>query len=136
MTGTAGGNIRLVDVRAAPPAARRAGRGELHVACVAGRTVVTGAQANSPLKLLAPRRRGNAAWVFTSTYGGGLVSGDEIALDVEAGASTTLLLGTQASTKVYAAARAGATCSQTLNVSAGANAVCVIAPDPVVCFGN
>ena len=54
---------------ASPP-----GHGTLELQKVAGRTVVTRSQASSPLKLLTPRRRHPAAWVYTSTFGGGMVA--------------------------------------------------------------
>jgi urease accessory protein len=63
-----------------------------------------------------------------------LVSGDAIALEVDAGPGTRCLLSTQASTKVYRSA--GPACGQQLNVSAAADAVVVSAPDPVVCFAD
>src|SRR5262245_13535398 len=69
------------------------------------RTVVSRAYASSPLKLLMPRNHGHAAWVYTSTYGGGLVDGDDIALRVDVDAGATLFLSTQASTKVYRSPR-------------------------------
>src|SRR5947209_13174222 len=51
----------------------RPGRGLVEFSRVAGRTTVTRARSASPLKLLCPRVRGPSAWVFASTYGGGLV---------------------------------------------------------------
>jgi urease accessory protein len=111
----------------------RAGAGQLELSRVAGKTVVTRARANSPLKLLAPRSHSASAWVFSSTYGGGLVSGDQIRLDVELGQSTTCLLSTQASTKIYRSS-AEVPCRQTLNVTAGEGALCIAVPHPVTCF--
>ena len=49
-------------------------RGNLELASVGGRTVVTRACAGNPLKLLLPRPREHAAWVYTSSFGGGLVA--------------------------------------------------------------
>ena len=46
-------------------------RGNLELASVGGRTVVTRACAGNPLKLLVPRPREHAAWVYTSSVGGG-----------------------------------------------------------------
>ena len=109
------------------------GSGRLEVARVGGATVVTRARANAPLKLLAPKSRSGSAWVFTSTYGGGLVAGDAIALDVALGESTTCLLGTQASTKIYRSP-AQVPCRQALNVTVGAGATCIAAPHAVTCF--
>jgi len=120
------------DHRAAGPLASP-GSGQLRIERVGGATVVTRARANAPLKLLAPKSRSGSAWVFTSTYGGGLVAGDEIALDVALGESTTCLLGTQASTKIYRSP-SDVPCRQTLNVTIGAGAICIAAPHPVTCF--
>jgi urease accessory protein len=96
------------------------------------RSVVTSVLSNSPLKLLAPRNRNRSAWIFTSTYGGGLLGGDSTSLDVDAAAGTRCLLSTQASTKIYKSN--GAPSRQRLTVRAGAGAICLSAPDPVVCF--
>jgi urease accessory protein len=109
------------------------GTGELELSLVGGKTVVTRARANSPLKLLTPKSHSSSAWVFSSTYGGGLVTGDHIHLDVSLGNGTTCLLGTQASTKIYRSP-AEVPCRQTLNVSAGAGSICIAAPHPVTCF--
>jgi urease accessory protein len=113
-----------------------AGRGHLRVAPGDRRSVVTRAFATSPLRLLTPRNHGHAAWVFTSTYGGGLVDGDALRLDVDVEASATALLATQAATKVYrsGAARRGAAFDLHATIAPGA--LLVISPDPVVCFAG
>jgi urease accessory protein len=82
--------------------------------------------------LLTPATRKSSAWVFSSTYGGGLLGGDSIRLNIHAGDETTTLLSTQASTKIYRTE--GSPSSQELNVTIGQSAVFVSAPDPVVCF--
>jgi urease accessory protein len=107
------------------------GAGELRVTRVGETSVVTRARATSPLRLLTPRNHGRAAWVFTSTYGGGLVDGDAIALDIEIGAGASALLSTQASTKVYRSPRG---VSSLIHARAGSGATLVVLPDPVVCF--
>jgi urease accessory protein len=114
---------------------RRAGCGALELSLVAGRTAVTRSVAASPLKLLAPRRRAAAAWVYVSTYGGGLVAGDEIDLDVRLGPSAVGVLCTQASTKVYRSP-VRATCRQTLRASVADGGLLVLAPDPLTCFAQ
>jgi urease accessory protein len=43
------------------------------------RSDVHRARSAGPLRLLTPRA-GAAAWIVTSTYGGGLVDGDQVAL--------------------------------------------------------
>ena len=101
-----------------------------------GRSVATRVLAHSPLRLLTPRRcPGNAAWVFTSTFGGGLVAGDQIDLNVHVGANANCALATQASTKVFRSL-AGEANGQTLTLHAMAGATCIVLPDPLTCFAG
>jgi len=109
------------------------GAGELRVTRVGARSVVTRARAASPLKLLTPRNHGHAAWVFTSTYGGGLVDGDAMVLDVEIDEGASALISSQASTKVYRSPRG---VSSVLHASVAPGGTLVVLPDPVVCFAE
>jgi urease accessory protein len=93
------------------------------------------AAATSPLKLLMPRRPGAAAWIYTSTYGGGLVAGDEIDLQLRLGSQTTCVVGTQSTTKVYKSP-GGRPCRQALTATVDDGALLVVAPDPVSCFAG
>lgn len=111
------------------------GSGRVEWSAVGGRTALTRCRANSPLKLLAPRSGGRSSWVVASTYGGGLVAGDRIELDLAAGPGTACFLGTQASTKVYRSP-AGIAARQSLTASVAAGAVLVVGPDPVTCFAG
>ena len=120
-----------VDGRASARAISTPGSGSLVVERVGTRSLVTRAFATSPLRLLTPRNHGRAAWIYTSTYGGGLVDGDALRLDLEIGADAAALLATQAATKVYRSPR-GTSMSMTARV--GERALLVAAPDPVVCF--
>ena len=108
------------------------GRGRLSVVrnCD-GRSVVTGAYATSPLRLLTPANHGSAAWIYTSSYGGGLVDGDRIALDVDVGPGAAAFLSTQASTKVYRSQRGT---SSELHARVATEGLLAVIPDPVVCF--
>ena len=67
------------------------GSGRLVVTRVGARSVVTAAYATSPLRWLMPRNHGHAAWIFSSTFGGGLVDGDalQISVAVEPAATAT-----------------------------------------------
>ncbi len=98
----------------------------------AGRSVVSHAYATSQLRLLMPRNHGHAAWIYTSSFGGGLVDGDRIAMHVTVDEGASAFLSTQASTKVYRSPSRGT--SAELHARVGANALLVAAPDPVVCF--
>src|SRR5580658_856220 len=95
------------------------------------KTVLASAFATSPLRFLAPRNHGDGSWVFLSNLGGGLVDGDRVELDLEAKANTTVLLATQASTKVY---RSPSGCSQRSSLRVASGAALAFVPDPVVCF--
>jgi len=96
-------------------------------------SVVTRAYAASPLKWLTPRSGGGAAWLFAASYGGGLVGGDRLDLEVRVEAGASAFLSTQASTKVYRSA-AGAEVALRARVAPGGLLVSV--PDPVVCFAD
>ena len=96
-------------------------------------TVLTRAFATSPAKLIATRGRGATCWVYSATYGGGLLGGDDMQMRVDVTTGARALLTTQASTKVYRSQRRS---WQSLNVSIGAHALLVVAPDPIVCFAD
>jgi urease accessory protein len=112
-----------------------AGAGRLRCSLVNGATAVCEVQAASPLKLLCLRRRSECAWIFASTYGGGLVAGDHIRLDAAFDPATRCFLGTQASTKIYRSTRERIS-RQSLHATLGADSLCVAAPDPIVCFAH
>jgi urease accessory protein len=95
--------------------------------------VVTRALATSPLRLLTPRNHGRAAWIYTATYGGGLLGGDAIRLDVAIDSGAMAMLSTQASTKVYRSDRA---VNNDLNAVVKPGALLAVLPDPVVCFAS
>ena len=115
---------------AAAPAVH--GRGRLSVVRNGnGRSVVAGAYATSPLRLLTPANHGSAAWIYTSSYGGGLVDGNRIALDVDVGPGAAAFLSTQASTKVYRSQRGT---SSALHARVSTEGLLAVVPDPVVCF--
>ena len=112
---------------------RAPGSGALHFAKVRGTTVLTQAIAASPLRLLHPKNSGSAAWVYAATYGGGLLGGDAIALDVTVGPGASAMLSTQASTKVY---RSDIRASQRLHVHVADESLLVSLPDPVTPFAR
>jgi len=92
-----------------------------------GKNGLERARAESPMRLLLPKAAGaTAAWVCVTSLGGGLVRGDDLALDVEVKSGATLLLTTQASTKAFR----GAT-RQTWR--AQVEGTLIAWPDPVAC---
>jgi urease accessory protein len=114
----------------ARPATRR---GLVAVAAGPRGSTVTRLYAESPLKWLTPANGGHAAWVFAASYGGGLVGGDHLSLEVEVGPGAAALLSTQASTKIY---RSASGASTRLAACIGDGALLVSLPDPVVCFAE
>lgn len=122
----------VAPTRPLPRPARDPGRAELVVLRGwDGRSVVSRAYATSPLRLLMPRNAGHAAWVYTSSFGGGLVEGDHLAVDLDVGSGATAFVSTQASTKVYRSVRGT---SVDVHARLAPDACLVFAPDPTVCF--
>jgi UDP-N-acetylglucosamine acyltransferase len=78
-----------------------AGRGEVAVVLGEdGRSRVSRAYATSPLRLLTPINHGTAAWLYMSSYGGGLVDGDRVSLEVTLGRARTGLAKAQGTARV------------------------------------
>ena len=92
-----------------------------------GRSDVHRARGAGPLRLLTPRAAGNAAWIVTSSLGGGLVDGDDVTLELEVDDGATCVLATQSSTKAYR----GRT-TQAVRARIGEGAAAIIVPDPLV----
>ena len=94
-----------------------------------------------PLKLISPRVPAQPCTsVFTMTYGGGLVGGDQIDLSVHIEAGAKLCLLTQGSTKVFkrrkVANRSTAATSQTLRVKIDEGGLLALLPDPIQPFAD
>jgi urease accessory protein len=92
-----------------------------------GRSDVHRARGAGPLRLLFPRAAGDAAWIVTSSLGGGLVDGDRVALEVDVDAGATAVVTTQASTKVYKGSS-----QQRTRVRVAGDGTALVVPDPVV----
>ncbi len=86
---------------AAAPTTPDRGRARLEVSLVSNASTVTEAYAANPMKLLAPRSRGLSAWTYTSSFGGGLVAGDETRFDLHIRKGARCFVGTQSATKIY-----------------------------------
>ena len=91
------------------------------------------AYATSPLRLLTPKNHGHAAWVYAASHGGGLVDGDDVAVQASVGAGAAAFLSTQSATKVYRSPRGTRTA---LDADVGEDGLLVAAPDAVVCFAG
>jgi urease accessory protein len=100
--------------------ARRSGAGDA--------TVLARARASSPLRLLQPTfPGGRASAVCLVTFGGGLVDGDAIDLELAVEPGATLVVFTQSSTKVFRG-------SSSQSIHAAVAGTLVLLPDPVACF--
>ena len=109
----------------------RAGSARLAFERSGPRTVVRTALAHSPLRLLTPRNHGHAAWAYTSSFGGGLVDGDHVSLEVDVAPEATALLSTQGANRVYRSPRG---CRSDLTARVEEGALLAVVPDPTVCF--
>ncbi len=120
--------LRTPDSGRLPP-----GAGRLHVDLIDGQSSATVIAAHAPMKLLVPSPRGPAVWAFASSFGGGLVAGDHIALEVTVGDGASAAIGTQSSTKVYRDA-VDAWAQQSVCAQVGADGALALLPDPVTPF--
>ena len=77
------------------------GAARARIAMVDGCSSVTLQQARSPSKLLIPCPRGKAVWLCHLTFGGGVVAGDRIDLQLQIEQGSTTLSATQGATKIY-----------------------------------
>jgi urease accessory protein len=111
------------------------GSASLHVAKVRERSTVLSSWARSPITLLTPRNSGESVWAYTSSFGGGMVAGDETSLNVRIDAGARCLLSTQASTKIYRNP-ALRPCSHRLQAQLHSGSLLVLAPDAVQCFAG
>jgi len=120
---------------AATPTVMPVAPGRAHIGVIrsGSRSVVSRAYATSPLRLLTPANHGHAAWIYTSSLGGGLVDGDRIVMGIDVGGGAAAFLSSQASTKIY---RSPHGTSADLHARVAPDGLLVVAPDPVVCFAG
>ncbi|HEX7666393.1 MAG TPA: urease accessory protein UreD [Polyangiaceae bacterium] len=109
----------------------RAANGTLHAVASTKGTALAIARAEPPLRFLFPKPVAATdilpAWVCVTTLGGGLVGGDHVDLDVAVDEGATLLVTTQASTKVFRG-------PSEQNVRAKVEGTLVVLMDPTSCF--
>lgn len=118
-----------------PPPSRRQGAAGLHIAKVRDRSAVISSWSRSPLTLLTPRCSGPSVWAYTSSFGGGMVAGDETSMALQVDPGACCFLSTQASTKIYRNP-ARRPCAHHLEAELAPKSLLVLAPDPVQCFAD
>ncbi len=112
------------------PEGRRPGQGTIVARVSGGRTVRATARANSPLRFVRPTFPGTtSAAVCLVTFGGGLVDGDEVDVNLEVERGARLVVFTQSSTKVFRGASRQA-------LRAKVDGTLVLLPDPVAAFAG
>jgi urease accessory protein len=116
-----------------PPVER--GHAHLAVEMVFGQSAVTSTESASPIKILIPKSRGASVWACASSFGGGLVAGDQTRIDLNIGSESRCFLGTQASTKIYRNP-SHLPCSHKTFARLEADSLLVFAPDPVQAFAG
>lgn len=94
-----------------------------------------------PLKLISPDPHLSPSHhpittVFLLSYGGGLVGGDTLTLDITLHPRTRLVLLTQGSTKIFKAPARGVRSGQEVRVRVGRGAAICYLPDPSQPFGE
>lgn len=109
---------------------QRPGHGSVVVRRSSGVSSLVETYASSPLRFVCPSfPETTAASVCLVTFGGGLVDGDEIVVDLEVKDDATLVAFTQSSTKVFRG-----TSSQ--RIRARVDGRLVLLPDPVSAFAG
>ena len=119
--------------RGRTPPMPRVAQGRLSFERSGAATVLRDAYAESPLRLLTPGNHGEAAWVYTSTLGGGFVDGDRVRLRISVSAGARAFVSTQGATRVY---RSPQGCESETVAEVAADGALVIAPDPLACFAG
>lgn len=116
----------------APDTTSRSGHGRLVARAVGNRTELAVSHASSPVRFVRPMFPGSpSAAVCVVTFGAGLVSGDAISVDIVVERGATLVLFTQASTKIF---RGRSRQSMKARVEGGGTLVAL--PDPVAPFAD
>ena len=103
----------------------------LEVALVQGRSRLVASKSLQPLKILNPRAGGPGCHAVLSSYGGGLVAGDQLRLRVRCQPGARLFLSTQANAKVFKSID-GRVAEQHVGGHLAAGALAAVLPDPVV----
>jgi urease accessory protein len=112
------------------------GKGFIECKRVLEKTQITKISHQYPLRLMKPKSHSNDHQaVYILSYGGGLLSGDLIEIQVTVDSECQLSLHSQASTKVYK--RTGLlSAAQNMSCFVKENGLLAILPEPVTCFSQ
>ncbi|MGC4033888.1 MAG: urease accessory protein UreD [Tepidisphaeraceae bacterium] len=101
---------------------------------VAGRSALTRVWSTDPLKILTPRNADSAKTITLSTYGGGLLGGDEVNVRVAVKPAAELVLTTQSAGKAYRTT--GPASVQTLSATVEDAGLLAVLPDVTCPFAE
>ncbi|HEX8341402.1 MAG TPA: urease accessory protein UreD [Tepidisphaeraceae bacterium] len=108
--------------------------GDVVCEVVDGRSALTRVWSTDPLKLLTPRTRGTARQVVLSTYGGGLLGGDDVVVRARVGTGARLVLTTQSAGKIYRTDAAPS--RQSIDATVGEATMLVVLPDVTCAYAG
>lgn len=100
-----------------------------------GKSEVVTIKYSYPLKILIPEHVGNGTcrWIYPLTFGGGLVGGDKVTMEIDVQDGCCGLLTTQESTKIYHCEGEKET-TQAFRFTVRDEALLCVLPDYVVCY--
>jgi urease accessory protein len=101
------------------------------VEAVQGTCRVTSCKSVPPLKILNPANLSHASMVYLSSYGGGMVQGDQVRLRITCGAGATAFVGSQANGRVFKHIDKGQA-EQVIQAEVQGNGCVVMCPEPLV----
>lgn len=113
----------------------RISRNRLTAALSGGRTRIVESLAEPPVRFVQPKVDGDAALVFVSAFGGGMLEGDDYRFDLAAQEGSTLMFAPQANTRVFPCPD-GAVTRQSIHGTVYARATAVSGGDPTVLYAG
>lgn len=117
-----------------PPTQTSRPCGEIDCRVVNGRSSLVRCFSRAPLKLLTPSSLGTAASVVMSSFGGGLVAGDDVPIVAHVGRGAACVLATQSAGKAYRSD--GRTSSQSIAATVEDGALLAVLPEPLCPFAD
>ena len=102
----------------------------LEVGISEGASRVLECRSVAPMRIINPRVAGSSCHVLITNFGGGMVDGDSVCLEVVCREGARLNVGSVGNLQVYKSRTKG--CSQALKGLLENNTLCVVSADPVV----
>lgn len=103
----------------------------IEIASIDGTSNVVALRNRQPIKILTPKTHNNTCHIVATNYGGGMVQGDNITIDMKLGANTKTLLSSQANARAYKTENSKK-CHYTLQAKLTQNTHLIQLNDPIV----